>query len=82
MFFVENNNNLLESGTGRGPAQAPYKDVIMPNNSKRSRSNSRAGCGPWREPDLWDELARKHNNKMSWIGTVTGKAEQGIRAHW
>jgi hypothetical protein len=35
-----------------------------------------------RKPDLWDELARKHNNKGSWIGTVTGKAEQGIHAQW
>ncbi len=38
--------NLLESGTGRRPAQALYKDVIMPNNSKRSRSFSRAGWRP------------------------------------
>ena len=26
--------------------KASYNDVIMPNNSKRSRSFSRAGCGP------------------------------------
>jgi hypothetical protein len=63
MFFVENNNNLLESGTGRGPAQAPYKDVIMPNNSKRSRSFSRAGCGPWEEQWQIEEIDHKQQQR-------------------
>ena len=37
IFEYQISSNLLESGTGRRPAQGLYNDVIMPNHSKRSR---------------------------------------------
>ncbi len=45
-LVAKKNTNLLESGTGRWPAQGLFNDVIMPNNSKRSRSFWRAGWRP------------------------------------
>ncbi len=52
-LVLEKKSYLLESGTGRRPAQGLYNNVIMPNNSKRSRSFCRAGWLPWTPPGSW-----------------------------
>ena len=59
-------SNLFESGTGRRPTQGLYIVSIMPNNSKRSRSNSRAGCGPWSYDSL---LCLLHRQIVLTLGT-------------